>query len=85
MWAWISGKNKTDTPELIEEAHVFIRKWLADNVSGVVSEGMTILFCGNVNLKNVADYIVQPNIDGFLLGCGVSTGSHFKKIIKIVN
>ena len=81
---WAIGTGKTATPETAEQAHAFIRGWLAENVSDEVSQRTRIQYGGSVNAKNASDLIAMPNIDGFLVG-GASLKPDFLEIIDAAN
>ena len=81
---WAIGTGKTATPDIAEETHVYIRSWLAENVSEEVSQSVRIQYGGSVSAKNAADLIAKPNIDGFLVG-GASIKPDFEAIITAVN
>jgi triosephosphate isomerase len=55
---WAIGTGKTATPELAQQAHAFI-KGLLD---------APVLYGGSVKPDNAADLLVQPDVDGALVG-----------------
>ena len=81
---WAIGTGKTATPQIAQEAHAYIRSWLAENVSDDVAGATRIQYGGSANAKNVGELISQPDIDGFLVG-GASLKPEFAEIIKIVS
>ena len=81
---WAIGTGKTATPEIAQEAHAFIRQWLAGATSQEVSNRVRIQYGGSANAANAANLIAQPDIDGFLVG-GASLKPEFATIVQIVN
>lgn len=65
---WAIGTGKTASPEIAQEAHLNIRKFLEKSMSKSVADSTRIIYGGSVNDKNAADLIAQPDIDGFLVG-----------------
>lgn len=64
-----------------QEVHCFLRKWLVDNVSQTVSDGLRIQYGGSVTASNCKELASQPDIDGFLVG-GASLKPEFVQIIN---
>ena len=54
---WAIGTGKTATPEIAQEAHAFIRSWLADNLSNEVAQQTRIQYGGSANASNAAALI----------------------------
>ena len=81
---WAIGTGKTASPEIAQETHTFIRSWMKDNVSADVASSTRIQYGGSVSAKNAADLIIQPDIDGFLVG-GASLKPDFLDIVKAAN
>ncbi|SPQ94959.1 unnamed protein product (mitochondrion) [Plasmodiophora brassicae] len=79
---WSIGTGVTASPEQAEEVHVYIRNYLADNVSKSVSNETRIIYGGSVKPDNSVNLIQQKNIDGFLVG-GASLDA--KSFIQIAN
>jgi triosephosphate isomerase len=79
---WAIGTGKTATPEVAEEVHALIRKWLAQTFSDEVSSRIRILYGGSVKPSNIEELMAQPDIDGALVG-GASLDAHsFARIVK---
>jgi triosephosphate isomerase len=55
---WAIGTGKTATPELVEEAHAFIKSMLQ----------VPVLYGGSVKADNAAELLAQPDVDGALVG-----------------
>lgn len=81
---WAIGTGVNATPEQAQEAHVFIRNWLGQNVSEETSRLTRIIYGGSVTEANSKDLILQPDLDGFLVG-GASLKPGFKLIVESTN
>jgi triosephosphate isomerase (TIM) len=55
---WAIGTGKTATPELAQEAHAFVKSLL----------DVPVLYGGSVKPDNAAELLVQPDVDGALVG-----------------
>eukprot|EP00899_Mesostigma_viride_P014710 jgi/Mesvir1/2323/Mv19350-RA.2 len=82
---WAIGTGLTASPQDAQEAHAFIRKWLASNVSSQAAQAMRIIYGGSVNEKNSDDLAAQPDVDGFLVGGASLKGSSFARICESAN
>jgi len=65
---WAIGTGKTATPDQAESAHLFIRKWVANQCNSQIAESLQILYGGSVKPDNAAELMGQPNVDGALVG-----------------
>jgi triosephosphate isomerase len=81
---WAIGTGKVATPDVAQETHANIRKWLAEHISPEVAAVTRILYGGSVTAANAGNLIVQRDIDGFLVG-GASLKPEFKDIIEEAN
>lgn len=80
---WAIGTGKTATPEIAEDAHKFIRDWIGKNYGAESSLIVPILYGGSVDVKNIKDLLLQPDIDGALIGGASLRIDDFKKMIEI--
>lgn len=64
---WAIGTGKTASPEMAQETHQFIRRFIA-NVDEVVADKVPLLYGGSVNAKNCEELFAQADIDGGLIG-----------------
>jgi triosephosphate isomerase len=55
---WAIGTGRTATPEQADEAHAFIKSLL----------DVPVLYGGSVKPENAAELLVQPHVDGALVG-----------------
>jgi triosephosphate isomerase len=63
---WAIGTGRTATPEQAQEVHAMIRQELAARIAD--SASMRILYGGSMNAQNARSLLVQPDIDGGLIG-----------------
>lgn len=64
---WAIGTGKTATPEQAQEVHAMLRAQLVAAV-GKGGQVPRILYGGSMNAVNAASLLVQPDIDGGLIG-----------------
>ena len=79
---WAIGTGKTATPEQAEEVHRFIRGKLERLYSKAVSEEIRIQYGGSVTPDNIKGLMVQPDIDGALVGGASLKAESFSKIVR---
>jgi triosephosphate isomerase (TIM) len=79
---WAIGTGRTATPEIAEEVHSMIRKWLKDKYSSQLAETVRILYGGSVKPDNASELMAQPDIDGALVGGASLDAKSFAKIVK---
>lgn len=78
---WAIGTGETATPEIAQEAHRHIREVMSDLVGAPAANARRILYGGSANPGNVADLIVQPDVDGFLVGGASLDPDKFRAMI----
>jgi triosephosphate isomerase len=61
---WAIGTGKTATPDMAQQAHVFIRSLFP----AVVGERVRIQYGGSMKPENAAELLTQADIDGGLIG-----------------
>jgi triosephosphate isomerase (TIM) len=64
---WAIGTGKVATPEIAQDAMAFIRALVGDR-SAEAAERVRILYGGSVKPDNAAEILVQPDVDGALVG-----------------
>jgi triosephosphate isomerase (TIM) len=65
---WAIGTGKVATPDDAQEVCEAIRKHLGQIYSPELAAGVRILYGGSVKASNAAEILVQPDIDGALVG-----------------
>ena len=81
---WAIGTGKTASPEVAQEAHEYIRKWVQTNAGDSVAHATRIIYGGSVTDSNAESLIGQKDIDGFLVG-GASLTEKFGTIVEIAS
>ncbi|MFH1673991.1 MAG: triose-phosphate isomerase [Pseudomonadota bacterium] len=79
---WAIGTGKTASNEQAQEVHHFIRKRVSELYRKEIANIVRILYGGSVKPNNIAGLMVQPDIDGALVGGASLTASSFAGIIK---
>ncbi|MBB1074295.1 triose-phosphate isomerase [Rhodoferax sp. 4810] len=64
---WAIGTGLTATPEQAQEVHAFLRTRIAAHSQPVASQ-VRILYGGSMKSNNALELIMQPDIDGGLIG-----------------
>ena len=80
---WAIGTGKTATPDQAQEVHAFIRKELEDMYSSEIAENVRIQYGGSVKPDNISDLIVQPDVDGALVGGASLQAESFAQIVRL--
>lgn len=79
---WAIGTGKTATPQQAEEVHKFIRELLSKLYDKDTANQVRIQYGGSVKPENIKELLLQPDIDGALVGGASLTASSFSAIIK---
>jgi len=79
---WAIGTGRTATPEVAQDVHKMIRKWIAEHFSQEVADSLRILYGGSMKPDNAAILVSQPDIDGGLVGGASLDAQSFSEIIK---
>jgi triosephosphate isomerase len=79
---WAIGTGRTATPEQAQEMHAFIRRVFAQRHSREAAESLRILYGGSVKPDNIAGLMVQPDIDGALVGGASLKAESFAEIVN---
>jgi triosephosphate isomerase len=79
---WAIGTGRTATPLQAQEAHLFIRKLIAQIYDKQLAEEIRILYGGSVKSDNAADLMQKPDVDGLLVGGASLKADDFLAIIQ---
>ncbi len=79
---WAIGTGKTATPEDANFMISFIRQQVSKIFSPVISEKIRIQYGGSVNPFNIVPIMIQPEIDGVLVGGASLNAQDFSKIVN---
>lgn len=75
---WAIGTGVTPTPEQAEDMHAFIRSLIPE----ARREHTRILYGGSLNADNAEEFLVQPDIDGGLVGGASLKPGDYRKIVE---
>ena len=78
---WAIGTGKTASPEQAQAVHAFIRSKIAALDAGV-ADRLVIQYGGSVKAANAAELMVQPDIDGGLIGGASLVAEEFVAICQ---
>ena len=79
---WAIGTGRTATPLQAQEVHAAIRIALRDHFGHEKGNEIRILYGGSVTPENIASLIVQPDIDGALVGGASLMADSFARIVR---
>jgi triosephosphate isomerase len=79
---WAIGTGKTATTAQAQEAHLFIRRLLADMLGDMVARRVRIQYGGSVKPSNARELMSQPDVDGALVGGASLELRSFADIVK---
>jgi len=79
---WAIGTGLAATPHLVQETHQFIRQVLTEVFDLITANRIRILYGGSVTKNNAHDLLVQPDIDGLLVGGASLDPGHFLAICE---
>lgn len=76
---WAIGTGKTATPEQAQQVHAVLRAQL--KAASPSADRIKLLYGGSMNAANAAQLLVQPDIDGGLIGGAALKAADFLTII----
>lgn len=79
---WAIGTGKNATPDQAQEAHAYIRRWVAKRCSEAVGASLRIQYGGSVTAANAGSLLQQPDVDGALVGGASLNAQAFSAIVK---
>ena len=79
---WAIGTGRTATPAQAQEAHAFLRKLVEGIWSPAAAAATRVLYGGSVKPDNVRDLMIQPDVDGALVGGASLDPNSFGKIVR---
>jgi triosephosphate isomerase (TIM) len=79
---WAIGTGKTATPEIAEAAHRFLRAEVRTRFGPEAAGGCRILYGGSVKPDNIKGLMIQPDIDGALVGGASLDPASFAAIVN---
>ena len=82
---WAIGTGKTATPQMAQEVHASIRGILADLFGSDPAEKIRIQYGGSMKPGNAGELLLQPDIDGWLIGGASLQVESFSGIVEAAN
>jgi len=79
---WAIGTGLAATPEMVQEAHSFIRQELVNLYNENIANNVRIVYGGSVNKTNASELLKQNDIDGLLVGGASLDPGHFLAICE---
>jgi triosephosphate isomerase len=79
---WAIGTGRAATAEQAQEVHAFIRRRVAVSHGDSVAGAQRILYGGSVKPDNIGPLMVQPDIDGALVGGACLQAESFLGIVR---
>jgi triosephosphate isomerase len=79
---WAIGSGKTASDAQANQAHGFIRSWLAGRFGAALAEAAVILYGGSVKPAGAASLLAQSEVDGALVGGASLQAEDFLAIIR---
>lgn len=79
---WAIGTGRTATPEQAQEVCAAIRALAAELFGADVADDLRVLYGGSMNVGNVESLLVQPDIDGGLIGGASLQADSFRQLIE---
>ncbi len=80
---WAIGTGRVATPADAQEVCGALREALADKYGAEVADEVRVLYGGSVKSSNVADLVVEPDIDGALVGGASLDADEFAKLCAL--
>jgi len=79
---WAIGTGVNASPAQAQDAHFFIRGYLAKSYGENVAQATLIQYGGSVKADNAAELLHQPDVDGALVGGASLKADSFLAIVK---
>ena len=80
---WAIGTGRVATPGDAQEVCGELRMALADKYGTAVADDVRVLYGGSVKSSNVVDLVVEPDIDGALVGGASLDADEFAKLCAL--
>ena len=78
---WAIGSGLSATAAQAQDVHLYLRKWITDNLGAALADQMRILYGGSVKPANIAELMAQPDIDGALVGGASLKAETFAQLV----
>jgi triosephosphate isomerase len=79
---WAIGTGKTATKDEAQDVHAFIRDSIRTSMGKKIADDLPILYGGSVKPENISSLMIEPDIDGVLVGGASLDVSSFAQIVN---
>ncbi len=79
---WAIGTGRNATPEQAQEVHKYLRDRLTKRYGEKEAKEVRILYGGSVRADNIYDLMMQPDVDGVLVGSSSLDSEEFAAICR---
>lgn len=79
---WAIGTGKNATPQQAQDVHADLRNWLSTHYNAQLAEIVRILYGGSVKPDNAEQLMIQPDINGALVGGASLSAASFLQIVN---
>ncbi|MSR32178.1 MAG: triose-phosphate isomerase [Gemmataceae bacterium] len=79
---WAIGTGHNATPQQAQEAHAFLRGWIAQTHGKPAADALRIQYGGSVKADNAESLLKQPDVDGGLIGGASLKADQFLPIVR---
>jgi len=79
---WAIGTGHNATPAQAQEIQGAIRSWLAKRIGAALAQTLRIQYGGSVKPENAAEFMIQPDVDGALVGGASLDPKAFVSIVE---
>jgi triosephosphate isomerase len=79
---WAIGTGRNATPAQAQEAHAFVRRTLREMSDEATADRIRIQYGGSVKPDNARELMLQPDIDGALVGGASLDPRSFAQIVN---
>jgi triosephosphate isomerase len=80
---WAIGTGEVATPQDAQEICGEVRLTLRELYSAELADGVRVLYGGSVKSSNIADLMVQPDVDGALVGGASLDAEEFAALCRL--
>lgn len=79
---WAIGTGKTATPEMAQEVAAFVRSQVRMTLGANAARAVRVLYGGSVKVSTIDQLMVEPDIDGVLVGGASLQADAFARIVR---
>lgn len=79
---WAIGNGESASPEIAQEVQHFCRQVVAKILTDEFAQQIVIQYGGSVNPSNARDLLVQPDVNGLLIGGASLSLESFRQIVN---